>query len=52
LVSFRKQASDLIVEGSGWGEHVIAYETELSMQLRALINNAREKEIDKFLSLN
>ena len=49
LHAFRKQASLLIVEGSGWGEQVVAYETELSLQLRALINNAREKELDKFL---
>jgi hypothetical protein len=31
LVAFRKQAAELIVEGSGWGEHVVAYETELSI---------------------
>ena len=52
MTSFRKQATELIVDGSGWGEHVVAYETELSIQLRGLINNAREKEIDKFLLLN
>lgn len=31
MSSFRKQATELIVDGSGWGEHVVAYETELSL---------------------
>ena len=47
LNTFRKQAADLVVEGSGWGEQVLAHETELALQLRVIINNAREKEIDK-----
>lgn len=47
LSGFRKAAADLVVDGSGWGEQVLAHETELCMQLRALINNARDKEMDK-----
>ena len=41
----------MVVEGSGWGEQVIAHEKDLAFQLRALINNAREKELDKLQSL-
>jgi Root hair defective 3 GTP-binding protein (RHD3) len=47
VTGFRKQAAELVVDGSGWGEQLLAHETELSMQLRALIANAREKELDK-----
>lgn len=31
---------------------MLAHETELQLQLRALINNAREKEIDKLQMLS
>jgi len=51
LNTFKKQAAALVVEGSGWGEHVSAHEKDLAFQLRALINNAREKELDKLQSL-
>lgn len=27
---FRRAAADLVVEGSGWGEHALAHELELS----------------------
>lgn len=48
---FSKSAAELVVEGSGWGEQVLAHETELAIQLRVLINNAREKEMDKLQML-
>ena len=48
---FHKHAADLIVDGTNWGEQVLAHEAELSQQLRSLINNAREKELDKLQML-
>lgn len=51
IKEFKKQAANLVVEGSGWGEQVSAHEKDLAFQLRALINNAREKELDKLQSL-
>ena len=45
--NFKKRAADLIVEGSGWGENVMIHEKELDLQLRTLIKNTREREIDK-----
>ncbi len=49
--SFKTLASELILDGSGWGEHVLNHETDLTMQLRTFINNARDKEIDKLKHL-
>jgi uncharacterized protein YllA (UPF0747 family) len=51
LSRFQKHAADLIVDGTNWGEQVLAHEAELAQQLRSLINNAREKEIDKLQML-
>lgn len=45
--SFKKQAADLIFEGSGWGEQVMIHESDVNQQMKSLIQNSREKEIDK-----
>ena len=45
--NFTKRSAALIINGSGWGENVIMHERELELQLRTIIKNAREKEIDK-----
>lgn len=44
---FKKLSESLIVDGTSWGQQVIADEAELASQIQSLINNAREKEIDK-----
>jgi hypothetical protein len=49
--SFKKQAADLIFEGSGWGEQVMIHESDVNQQMKSLISNSREKEIDKLQAL-
>lgn len=44
---FRMQNQFLIIEGTNWHEQIKIHESDLSQQLNNLINNAREKEIDK-----
>lgn len=41
----------MIVDGTSWGQQVIADEAELASQIQSLVNNAREKEIDKLQML-
>jgi hypothetical protein len=48
---FKKLSESLIVDGTSWGQQVIADEAELASQIYSLINNAREKEIDKLQML-
>lgn len=45
--NFKKHATDLIFEGSGWGDQVLAHQNDVNQQMKSLIANAREKEIDK-----
>lgn len=35
------------MENSKWEEQVLVHDRELEQQLKTLINNAREKEIEK-----
>eukprot|EP00347_Sterkiella_histriomuscorum_P023862 403333128 len=44
---FKMQSADLVVDGSGWGELAMINQNDIDQQLRALIQNARDKEIDK-----
>ncbi|CDW88237.1 uncharacterized protein STYLEM_17355 [Stylonychia lemnae] len=46
-ISFKKQIANLVVDGSGWGEQALNHQNDIDQQLRSLIQNAREKEIDK-----
>ena len=43
---FKKNSAALIVENSGWGEHVLHHNTELETQLNDLILMEREREIE------
>lgn len=33
---FKKRSAELIIEGSGWGEHVLHHNSELAAQLKDL----------------
>ena len=36
-----------MIENAGWSSQISIHEADVNQQLRSLINNAREKEIDK-----
>ena len=48
---FQKLTAEMVVEGSGWGQQAVMHEADLNQQLKALIEQAREKEIDKLQML-
>lgn len=35
------------MEGSGWEEQVLLHEADVRQQLKSLVQNAKEKEVDK-----
>ena len=44
---YKRESSGLVIENAGWSSQVTIHEADVTQQLRSLINNAREKEIDK-----
>lgn len=41
----------MIIENSGWGDQVAQHQNELKAQLTTILNNQREKEIEKLYTL-
>ena len=48
MKEFKKKGSELIMENSGWGEHVLHHDKELETSLSDIISMEREREIELF----
>ena len=44
---YKDESAGLVIENAGWSSQISIHEADVNQQLRSLINNAREKEIDK-----
>lgn len=51
LDDFHAKTADLILEESNWSDQVNMHDVELQNQLKSLVKNQRERELDKMLNI-